>query len=44
MKWSNIRLFVMFLACSAALYGQFGVKFPKYVLPVYETHLPLVIS
>ena len=27
-KWFNIRLFLLFLACSAGLYGQFGAKFP----------------
>ena len=31
MRWSNLRLGVMFLACCAALYGQFGAAFPKYV-------------
>jgi hypothetical protein len=31
MKWSNIRLTLMFAACAASLYGQFGTKFPGYV-------------
>lgn len=30
-KWSNIKLALMFVACSAGLYGQFGAKFPQYV-------------
>ena len=27
-KWSNSRLLFLFLACSAAMYAQFGLKFP----------------